>query len=112
RGTTDGTMELAGNESTGYKISGEGKVQDADVSWQKISASARGSYRFTNEEITFDPLIVRKGGTDMSIRGKWSKKSLGIFMKGSFDAEQLKHFVTLPFPVKGTALLDLSIQND
>ena len=77
-------MELDGNKETGYRISGAGKIDDADVSWQKISASARGSYRFTDEEITFDPLIIRKAGTDMVIRGKWGKKSLGIFMKGTW----------------------------
>ena len=112
QGSTQGTMELEGNEAAGYRISGKGKVQDADVSWQKISASAHGSYSFTNDEITFDPLIIRKGGTDMAIRGKWSKKSLGIFMKGNLDVDQIKHYVTSPFPVKGIAMLDLAIQND
>jgi AsmA-like C-terminal region len=111
-GTTEGTMELDGNEAAGYRISGAGKVEDADVSWQKISASARGSYKFTDDEITFDPLILRKGGTDMAIRGKWSKKSLGIFLKGNLDVDLIKHFATLPFPVKGTALLDVAIRND
>jgi hypothetical protein len=111
-GTTQGAMELDGNKETGYRISGAGKIDDADVSWQKISASARGSYRFTNEEITFDPLIVKKGGTDMVIRGKWGKKSLGIFMKGSLDMDQIKRYVTLPFPANGVALLDMAIQKD
>jgi hypothetical protein len=111
-GTTQGTMELDGNKETGYRISGAGKIDDADVSWQKISASARGSYRFTDDEITFDPLIIRKAGTDMVIRGKWSKKYLGIFMKGNLDVSQIKHFVTLPFPVTGIALLDVEIQHN
>ncbi|MBP1734262.1 MAG: hypothetical protein H6Q53_549, partial [Deltaproteobacteria bacterium] len=111
-GTTHGTMELDGNKETGYRISGAGKIDDADVSWQKISASARGSYRFTDDEITFDPLIIKKGGTDMVIRGKWGKKSLGIFMKGSLDVDQIKRYVTLPFPANGVALLDMAIQND
>jgi hypothetical protein len=112
QGTTQGTMELEGNVADGYRISGTGKVDDADVSWQKISASARGSYRFTDDEITFDPLIIRKAGTDMVIRGKWGKKSLGIFMKGNLDVDQIKRYVTLPFPVKGIAGVDLAFQND
>ena len=111
-GTTQGAMELDGNKETGYRISGAGKIDDADVSWQKISASARGSYRFTDDEITFDPLIIRKAGTDMVIRGKWGKKSLGIFMKGSLDVDQIKRYVTLPFPANGVVLLDMAIQND
>jgi hypothetical protein len=111
-GTTRGAMELEGNVADGYRISGTGKIDGADVSWKKISASARGSYRFTDEELTFDPLIIKKGGTDMVIRGKWGKKSLGIFMKGNLDVDQIKHYVTSPFPVKGIAGLDLAIQND
>ena len=111
-GTTQGTMELDGNKETGYRISGAGKIDDADVSWQKISASARGSYRFTDEEITFDPLIIRKAGTDMVIRGKWGKKSLGIFMKGNVDIDHIRPFVNLPVQTKGVAGVDLALQND
>jgi hypothetical protein len=111
-GTTHGIIELGGDKTSGYRISGAGKVDNADVSWQKISASARGSYRFTDEEIIFDPLIIRKAGTDMVIRGKWGKKSMGIFMKGNLDVDQIKQAVTLPFPVKGVTFLDLAIQND
>jgi hypothetical protein len=111
-GATQGVMELEGNKSSGYRISGTGKVEDADVSWQKISASARGTYRFTDDEITFDPLVIRKAGTDMVIRGKWSKKSLGIFMKGNLDMDQVKHYLALPYPVNGVAHLDMAIQND
>ena len=111
-GTTQGTMELEGNVADGYRISGAGKIDDADVSWQKISASARGSYRFTDDEITFDPLIVKKGGTDMVIRGKWGKKSLGIFMKGNVDIDHIRPFVNLPVQTKGVAGVDLALQND
>jgi len=111
-GMTHGTMDLEGDKTSGYRISGTGKVDNADVSWQKISASARGLYRFTDEEIIFDPLILRKAGTDMTIRGKWGKKSMGIFMKGNLDVDQVKQLVTLPFPVKGVTFLDLAIQND
>jgi len=111
-GTTHGVMELQGDKTSGYRISGTGKVDNADVTWQKISASARGSYRFTNDEIIFDPLILRKADTDMVIRGKWSKKSMGIFMKGNLDVDQIKQVVTLPFPAKGVTFLDVEIRND
>jgi len=109
-GTTRGVIELEGDKTFGYRISGTGKVDNADVSWQKISAHARGSYRFTDEEIIFDPLIIRKAGTDMVVRGKWSKKSMGIFLKGNLDVDLVKQFVALPFPVNGMAFLDMAIQ--
>jgi len=109
-GITQGVMELEGNRTSGYRISGRGTVEHADVSWQKISAKARGSYRFTHDEITFDPLILRKAGTDMVIRGKWGKKSMGIFMKGSLDVDQVRQFAVSPFPMEGLAFLDVSIQ--
>jgi len=111
RGTTRGVIELEGDKTSGYGISGTGKVDDANVSWQKISAHARGSYRFTDEEIIFDPLIIRKAGTDMVIRGKWGKKSMGIFLKGNLDVDLVKEYVALPFPINGVTFLDMAIQN-
>ncbi len=111
RGTTRGVIELEGDKTSGYRISGTGKVDDANVSWQKISAHARGSYRFTDEEIIFDPLIIRKAGTDMVIRGKWGKKSMGIFLKGNLDVDLVKEYVALPFPINGVTFLDMAIQN-
>lgn len=110
RGTTRGVMEFEGDKTSGYRIAGTGKVDNADVLWQKISANARGSYRFTDEEVIFDPLIIRKAGTDMVIRGKWGKKSLGIFLKGNLDMDLVKQFVALPFPVNGVTFLDMAIQ--
>ncbi|HBA52932.1 MAG TPA: hypothetical protein DCZ04_00310, partial [Syntrophorhabdus aromaticivorans] len=77
-----------------------------------ISASARGSYRFVNDEITFDPLVVNRGGTDMVIRGKWNKKSAGVFLKGSLDADHIKPFVKMPMETEGTAGLDLNLQKN
>lgn len=112
RGITQGVMELFGNMAQGYKIRGNGKIDNGAVSWKKISASARGSYHFTDDEITFDPLIVRKAGTDLKIRGKWSKKSLGIFMKGSLDVDDIKTHIFLPWSVNGVASVDGSLRRD
>lgn len=111
-GTTQGVAELQGDQRIGYRISGTGKIRDASVAWEKISASARGSYRFVNDEITFDPLVVNRGGTDMVIRGKWNKKSAGVFLKGSLDADHIKPFVKMPMETEGTAGLDLNLQKN
>ncbi|OPY70796.1 MAG: putative assembly protein [Syntrophorhabdus sp. PtaU1.Bin002] len=111
-GTAKGVAELQGNQKTGYKISGAGKILDANVAWQKISASARGSYRFLNDEITFDPLVVNRGGTDMVIRGKWNKKSAGVFLKGNLDVDHIKSFAKIPMEAEGIAGLDLDLQKN
>lgn len=111
-GTAQGVAELQGSQKTGYKASGAGRIRDANVAWQKTSASARGSYRFLNDEITFDPLVVNRGGTDMVIRGKWNKKSIGLFLKGNLDIDHIKPFAKIPMEAEGIAGLDLNLQKN
>ncbi|OPY75977.1 MAG: putative assembly protein [Syntrophorhabdus sp. PtaU1.Bin153] len=111
-GTTQGVAELQGSQKTGYKASGAGRIRDANVAWQKMSVSARGSYRFLNDEISFDPLVVNRGGTDMVIRGKWNKKSVGVFLKGNLDIDHIKPFAKIPLETEGIAGLDLDLQKN
>jgi hypothetical protein len=109
-GTTDGVIELEGKQKEDYRIAGTGKLQNADVKWKRVSVSASGSYRFTNDEITFDPLIISKDGTNIVIRGKWNKKYMGFLIKGNLDTIHLKPFVSIPFDTSGVAKLDMKIQ--
>jgi hypothetical protein len=106
-GSTQGNITLEGNARKGYAISGTGSIRDADVTWKQISALATGSYRFTGDEITFDPLILKRGGTDMVIRGKWNKSSMNFLLKGSLDVEQIK--TTLPAPLETNGIVDLDM---
>jgi len=111
RGETDGTIELGGNKKRGYTLSGTGKLNNAGAIWKRVSANAKGSYTFTNDEITFDPLTLSKGATDITIRGKWQKKFMDLKIKGNLDVFHAKPFLTgLPFEMAGTTDLDVSIQ--
>ena len=69
--------------------------------------SAQGSYRFTHEEVVFDPLIIGKdGGTDITCRGKWNEDNLDFSLKGDLETKHLNPFVKMPFDMAGTVRLD------
>ncbi|OPY81302.1 MAG: putative assembly protein [Syntrophorhabdus sp. PtaU1.Bin058] len=110
-GVTDGSLEISGKEGKGYRISGAGELRKADVRWKKVSVSASGSYRFVDDEITFDPLTISKGSTNITIRGKWKKGSLGLLIKGNLDTEQLRPFIKIPLETSGLMGLDMGIRS-
>lgn len=110
-GITDGSLEVSGKDGTGYKISGAGKLMKADVRWKKVSVSASGSYRFVDDEITFDPLVISKDSTNITIKGKWKKGSLGLLIKGSLDTEHLRPFIKIPFDTSGLMGLDMDLRS-
>ncbi|MCX5809659.1 MAG: hypothetical protein NTX36_09865, partial [Proteobacteria bacterium] len=113
KGETDGTIELGGNEKKGYTLRGTGKLNNADAIWKKVSVNAKGSYTFTNDEIAFDPLILSRGATNITIRGKWHKNFMDFKIKGDLDVLHAKPFlVALPFGMEGTTDLDLSFQQE
>ncbi len=109
-GTTDGSLELSGKEGAGYRISGAGKLREAGVRWKKASVSASGSYRFVDDEITFDPLIISKGSTNITIKGKWKKGLLDLLIKGGLDTEHLMPFIKIPFDTSGLMDLDMKLR--
>lgn len=111
-GVTDGSLEISGKEGEGYKVSGAGELRKADVRWKKVSVSASGSYKFVNDEITFDPLTISKGSTNITIRGKWKRgSSLGLMIRGNLDTEQLMPFIKIPFETSGLMEVDMGIRS-
>jgi hypothetical protein len=112
KGISEGIIELEGNESEGYTMKGTGKLHNVDLLWRKVSVSARGSYRFTSDEIVFDPLIINQGGTDIVIRGRWNKKYMGMHMKGDLDIHHVEPFIKVPFDMYGIATLDINIRKE
>jgi hypothetical protein len=111
KGKTDGAIELGGNKKRGYILSGTGKLNDADGTWRKVSAKAKGSYTFSNDEIAFDPLTLSRGSSDITIRGKWKKNFMDLKIKGSLNVLHVKPFLAHLVPdMNGTTDIDISVQ--
>jgi hypothetical protein len=110
RGTTEGSIEVEGRKETGYRFRGKGKLSRADVTWRKVSGLANGSYRFTDEDITFDPLIIDKGNSNMVIKGRWNKKYLGLNIKGTLDVDEIRLFMAIPFLASGAVSLEATVE--
>jgi hypothetical protein len=109
-GETEGTIELKGNQDKGLKIKGTGKFSNADITRGKLSLSAKGVYKFNNDEIIFDPLTVNRGDTDMVIKGKWHKNIMDLKIKGDLDAIHMRPFIPKPSDIGGIANLDIEMQ--
>ena len=108
-GMTDGSLEVSGKDGTGYRVSGAGTLREADVRWKKVSVSASGSYRFVDDEITFEPLVISKGNTNITIKGKWKKRFLDLLIKGGLDTEHLMPFIKAPFDTSGLMDIDMAL---
>ncbi len=109
-GVTDGSMEISGKGDTGYRVSGAGKLRKADVQWKKVSVSASGSYSFVNDEVTLDPLIISRDNTNITIKGKWKRRSSSLLIKGSIETEHLRPLIKRSIDTSGLMGLDLDLR--
>jgi len=106
-GTTDGSAEVEARKGQPLEVQGSGKLYNANAAWKNTSFSAQGSYRFSQEEVVFDPLIIGKdGGTDITCRGKWNENSLDFSLQGVLEVKHLNPFVKMPFDMAGIVKLD------
>jgi hypothetical protein len=106
-GTTEGAAEVEARQGEALKINGSGKINNAQTLWKNTSFSARGSYRFSQDDVIFDPLFIGKdGGTDIACRGKWNKDDLDFSLNGALETRHLTPFVKMPFDMAGIVRLD------
>jgi hypothetical protein len=112
-GTTDGTAEVEARQGQPLKVDGSGKINNAQALWKRAAFSARGSYKFSQDGVVFDPLFISKdGGTDITCRGKWNKDNLDFSLKGDLETKHLSDFVKMPFDVAGIVRLDGEVHLD
>ena len=109
-GQAEGVIDLSGNKNEGLNIKGSGKLIRADVMWNKFSSIGNGFFKFNNDEIIFDPIILKRGFTDILIIGKWQKNLLGLQIKGNLDAIDIKPFLPGIYGLEGIAGVDIDIQ--
>jgi hypothetical protein len=106
-GTTDGAAEVEARQGKALKVGGSGKLYNAQAAWKNTSFSARGSYRFSQDGVVFDPLVIGKeGGTDITCRGKWNEENLDFSLKGDLEPKHLNPLIKLPFDMAGIVRLD------
>jgi hypothetical protein len=110
-GIAEGTAALERGKGGVLDWSGIGSLRDGEVFWKNMPFSAKGAYSFTKDAITLNPLEVLGGGTNVALRGTWSKNSMEFGMKGRLDAGHVKRVLPLPFKVDGTATVNVQIES-
>ncbi len=106
-GTTDGTAEVEVKHGQTMKIKGSGKINDAHAEWKDTFFEARGIYRFSHDDIVFDPLVIaKKRGTDITCRGRWNGDNLDFSLKGMLEPQHLNSLLKPAFNMAGRVELD------
>jgi hypothetical protein len=105
-GTTDGSADVEMKWGSSMSVRGAGRLNDGEALWKNTVFSAQGPYTFTNNGATFNPLVVRKGSSDITCKGTWNKDNLDFVTKGLLDVTHLAPFIKIPFDVKGMINLD------
>jgi hypothetical protein len=105
-GVTSGTVSLQGGRDRGYSVSGNGFLQEVDATWKNIPLSLSGSYSFTNDGITFDPMRIRGNGTDVTLKGTWTRTDVDVHAKGGVDVALAQSIQPLPIKAGGTVQVD------
>ncbi len=105
-GTTAGSVDVAMKWGSPLNVRGSGRLNDGEALWKNTAFSAQGPYTFTNDGVTFNPLVVRKGNSDITCKGTWNKDNLDFVTKGLLDVAHLSPFIKIPFDVKGMVNLD------
>ncbi|HVN94972.1 MAG TPA: AsmA-like C-terminal region-containing protein [Syntrophorhabdaceae bacterium] len=112
-GTTGGSAEVEIGRGSNANIRGSGQLTGGKVSWKETAFSAHGSYKFLNDEVTFDPLIVDKEGTtQLMCKGTVGEKNLDFTVRGMLDTGHIRPFVKLPIRTTGILQIDGSFRFD
>ena len=105
-GATDGAVEVEAMKGELLKVDGSGKLYNAQAVWKNTSFAAQGSYRFTRDDVVFDPVVIGKDNTDITVKGTWSNGSFDLSFKGALEPRHVSPFIGLPFDMTGIAGLD------
>lgn len=100
-GTTDGEVEVKGREDTGLTVAGTGTVREAEIVWGGIALKASGQYRFTDHEAFFEPLVVSRGDSQVTLDGSLQKDTVRLNLNGTIGAPELSALLKLPYSIDG-----------
>ncbi len=105
-GETTGEVRVYGRQDRRFSAEGVGTLNGGEMAWKKCSFGASGSYRFKNDAITFNPLVITGGGTELAVTGKVEGKTVDLRAKGSVGAHHISAFIGQRYPLSGSAGVD------
>jgi len=100
-GTTDGEIELRVHEERGLTVAGTGTVSKAEIVWGKVALTASGRYRFSDQDVILEPLVVSKGDSQMTLAGSLKKDAVRLNLNGTIGAPELSALLDLPYRLDG-----------
>jgi hypothetical protein len=108
-GETTGEVRVYGRQDRAFRVEGAGTLSGAEAAWTKCTFGASGSYRFKNASVTFNPLMITGGATELAVTGNVERKAVDLRMKGIVGARHISAFVGRRYHLAGGADVDGTI---
>ena len=105
-GVAEGQGEARGREDTAIEISGAGRLKDVGFLWKGLALEASGAYSFHDGRVTFEPLVLSRGETELVLEGPVQKESVRLNLKGTIAAAEIKSLLHLPYPFDGVVFAE------
>jgi hypothetical protein len=111
-GSTSGLAEITGNSDEGFNVRAAGTLEGGQFKWKNMPIAASGNYSVADNVISFDPLLVKSGKTDLVLTGKAGQDMFHIKPKGTVDAVQVSRLLPRRFPLDGTVDIDGEVESE
>jgi hypothetical protein len=105
-GVAEGQAEARGREDAAIEVSGTGRLKDVGFLWKRLALEASGAYSFHDGEVTFEPLVLSRGETELVLKGPVQKGSMRLNLKGTIAAAEIKSLLHLPYPFDGVVFAE------
>lgn len=112
QGRTQGVAEVLQEKGKKPTVRGAGKVAGGRLEWRRIEAVGEGSYRFTDEKISFDPLVLSSGRSRIVAAGNAGTRLARGAIRGVLHGDETRRLLDLPPYLDGTVSLDLALEKE
>jgi hypothetical protein len=105
-GETTGDIHVYGRQNRTFNAEGAGTLSGTEAAWETCSFGASGNYRFKNALITFSPLMITGGATELAVTGKVERTAVDLRAKGLVGAHHVFALLGRRYPLSGSATVD------
>lgn len=109
-GRATGSARVSAREAGGMELAAAGTLTGAQFVARGLSMEASGRYRASGEEIIFDPLILEKEKTRISLQGRVGKV-IELEVGGDVEGTLVASLIGLPYRTEGVANLQGQVES-
>ncbi len=112
KGRSEGVLEIIREKGRPSALRMAGTIKDGHVGWRGLEAVAEGSYRIEGGQISFDPLVLSRGGSRLAATGSAGARSARGTVRGILQGDEIQRHLSLPVRLDGTLSLDMALERE